>query len=320
MNWTAGVARHVITPPWGVELAGWGYYLNRTWRRVRDDLTATALVIGDADGHSVAIVAVDLMYNDAAFTRSIRELVAAHTDIAPEAVSVNCSHSHNAPTAGPIRGGGDQDADFLRWAASQAATAVITAWAGRRPARLRVGWGELAGMTFNRTREGGPVDSRVSVLRADSADDRPLAVAVNFHAHPTVHTVVDPHAVTRDWPGEVVDQIEAALPGVTALYLQGTCGDVNFRREFNGTERRHEPARAVTGVALQALARSRPIETPGVAAAARTVRVPTRRWTREEVMRDREEGLHRLRTGDRNGQLRYHHRAQQRGQRRRRVR
>src|SRR2546430_13579616 len=42
-----GTARRIITPPTGVELAGLGYYLNRTWERVRDDLAATALVIGD---------------------------------------------------------------------------------------------------------------------------------------------------------------------------------------------------------------------------------------------------------------------------------
>src|SRR5438046_8231912 len=35
----------------------------------------------------------------------------------------------------------------------------------------------------------------------------------------------------------------------------------------------------------------------------RKVTLPTRRWTREEVMRDREEGLHRLKTGDTTGWL-----------------
>ena len=50
--------------------------------------------------------------------------------------------------------------------------------------------------------------------------------------------------VLDDWPGEVVDQLEGALPGVTVLYLQGTCGDVNFRREYNSTGKRFEPARA----------------------------------------------------------------------------
>jgi len=114
---------------------------------------------------------------------------------------------------------------------------------------------------------------------------------------------VDFRAVSRDVPGEVVDQLQAAIPGVTALYLQGTCGDINFRREYLSTDRRFEPARAVTGVALKALASARPIETPGVTVATRTVSLPTRRWTREEIMREREEGLYRLQTGDTAGWL-----------------
>ncbi len=302
-SWKVGVSRKVITPPRGVELAGIGYYLNRTWERVRDDLNATALVISDDKNNSTAIVALDLMYNDAEFTRSIREQVAAQTDLKPSAICVNCSHSHNAPTAGFIRGAGERDENYLRFAAKQAADAIIEAWKQRQPAKLSISKGELAGMTFNRTRENGPVDSRVSVLRADTPDGKPLAVAVNFHSHCTAHMEIDLRAVSRDWPGEVVDQIEATLPGSTALYLQGTAGDVNFRREFNGTERRFEPAQALTKVVLDSFSNSRPIETPGIAATTRKISLPTRRWTHEEISRDRNEGLHRLKTGDTTGWL-----------------
>ena len=176
-----GVARRKITPPPTVELAGLGYYLNRTGERVRDDLNATALVVGN-DDDAIAIVALDLMYNDAAFTKKARDQAAAHTDLRPEAICVNFSHSHNAPTAGLIIGAGERDQMYLDSAASAAAEAVIEAWQNRQPARLYVGHSELVGMTFNRTREAGPVDTRVSVLRADGLDGRPMAVALNFHS------------------------------------------------------------------------------------------------------------------------------------------
>jgi hypothetical protein len=302
-TWRVGVSRRLINPPPGVELAGLGYYLNRAWQRIRDDLTATALVFSDLEGSSVAIVAMDLMYNDAPFTARIRQLVTAQTDIQPAAICVNCSHSHNAPTAGLIRGGGERNEAYLAFAANEAAAAVIEAWRARQPAQLFVGHGDLPGMTFNRTRENGPTDTRLSVLRADTLDGQPLAVAVNFHSHCIAHMEVDLFAVSRDWPGEVVDQIEAAHPGVTALYLQGTCGDVNFRREFNGTEKRFEPARAISKTALEALQKARVIDQPGVSFLTRNVMLPTRRWEREEILRDREESLHRLKTGDTTGWL-----------------
>src|SRR5438132_13097151 len=125
-----GTARRIITPTPGVELAGLGYYLNRTWERVRDNLTATALVIGDGQS-CAALMAVDLMYNDATFTRNVRDLVAAQTDIRPEAVCVNFSHSHNAPTAGLILGGGERNSKYLEFAAGQAAAVIIEAWGKR---------------------------------------------------------------------------------------------------------------------------------------------------------------------------------------------
>jgi len=81
--------------------------LNRTPERIRDDLTATALGIGDERGRCVAFVAMDLMNNDAQFTRNIREQVAARTDIPKEGICVNFSHSHNARTAGYARGVGE---------------------------------------------------------------------------------------------------------------------------------------------------------------------------------------------------------------------
>lgn len=303
MGYAVGVSRRVITPPWGVELAGLGYYLQRTWKSVRDDLAATALVITDEAANSVALVALDLMYNDGDFTRCIREQAAAYTDIRPEAICVNCSHSHNAPTVGFIRGAGEVDSEYLRFAARQAATAVIAAWHSRQPAKLFVGSSDLPGITYNRTRDAGPVDRRVSVFRADSGDGRPLAVAVNFHAHPTAHTQEDYHAVSRDVPGEVVDQLEAALPGAIVMYLQGTAGDVNFFRDSPEPHCRMAPARALTGAVLQAGALARPVEKPGVRAISRSVILPTRRWTADEVTLAREEGLHRLRTGDTSGWL-----------------
>lgn len=299
MTFEVGISRRVITPPWGVELAGWGYYLDRTWERVRDDLKATAMVVTDEDANSVALAAIDLMYNDPGFTRSVREMVAAQTDLRQESICVNCSHSHNAPTAGFILGAGEQDPEYLRFVARQTATAIIMAWRNRQPANLFTGRGDLTEATYNRTREFGPVDTRVSVLRADANNGNPLAVVVNFHAHPCAHTADDSRAVSRDVPGEVIDQIEAALPGAIGMYLQGTAGDVNFCRDRPIAA----PGRALTGVALKALAVARPVDEPKVKCVRRIVSLPTRRWTQDELMQDRDEALYRLNSGDTTGWL-----------------
>jgi hypothetical protein len=302
MSLRIGVARTSLNPPWGVELSGWGYYLGRTWQRVRDDTAATALVLDDGKS-AVAVVAVDLMYADADFTQAIRSQVARHTSIRPEGVCAGCSHSHNTPTAALIRGAGEVDADYVAWAARQAATAVILAWQQRQPGTLRAGKAEVTGWTYNRTRENGPVDTRLSVWRADDAGGHPLAAVVNFQAHPTVMMALGATDLSRDAPGEITDILESAIPGLTALYLQGSCGDVNFNTRWLDPALCREPPRAVAGLALEAYARARLIDSPRLASVVSQVALPTRRWERAEVMRDREEAEYRLRTGDTTGWL-----------------
>src|ERR1041384_6400725 len=120
-HWLVGVARRIITPGNHVELAGLGFYFNLPSERVRDDLAATALVAEDKLGKAVALVAPDLMYADENFTRKVRTRVAAETNISPNAICLNCSHSHNAPTAAFVRGVGELDSEYISRTADAAA-------------------------------------------------------------------------------------------------------------------------------------------------------------------------------------------------------
>lgn len=300
MTLTAGVGRTIITPYAGVELTGWGYYLERTWQTVHDNLNATAVVISN-DGVSVAVVSVDLMVISDDFTRQIRELVHDATSIPMAHILISATHTHNAPSSGGLLGVGEVDPFYEEWAAKQTATAAIMAWQSRAEVTVASARTTLPGFTFNRTRDQGPVDPTLTALRVDRLDGTPLAVVVNFQGHPTVSTVLRPYAVARDVPGEVCDLLEAALPGATAIYLQGACGDVNFLREFTTPQRHLEPARAIAGRALAALAGVEPDASATVAATNQQVRIPTRRWTREEIDGDRIEAQERLGKNDMQG-------------------
>lgn len=297
-NLQIGTGRRCITPPCGVELAGLGYYLERTPQRVRDDLNATAIVISGAGGKSIALIALDLLYGSGAFVTTIRERIAGETGLEPGAICINCSHSHNAPTATFNRGVGQMDNNYVQTVIAAAVDAALDAWRSRAPACLFVSSESIAGLTFNRTRDNGPLDTTLSVLRAETLDGKPLAVLFNFHSHLTAHLETDFRAVSRDWPGEVIDQLQSALPGVVAMYLQGTCGDVILSPEFNSTPRRFEPAKIITQATLTAWENARPVDGARISWACRRITLPTRRWSREEILRDREEALYRLKTGD----------------------
>ena len=167
---------------------------------------------------------------------------------------------------------------------------------------LSVASTNLPKLTFNRTRENGPVDPRLTTLRVNRTNGSPLAMVVNFQAHPTVQTKLRPRAVSRDVPGEVCDLIERAMPGAVAMYLQGSCGDVNFLRRFSTTpELSRETARIVAGAALASQADAARIDDPAISAVSEQVTLPTRRWTREEIDHDRDEAQRRLKERDLQG-------------------
>lgn len=303
----AGIARREITPFWGVELTGWGYYIERRWQRIHDPLYATALVVDDGSQAAV-LITLDLMLIDEAFTRRTRELITAATGIPGSAIMLTCSHSHNAPAAGGLRGVGECDPSYEEWASKQAATAAILAWRQKQPAIPSSAAVDVPDISFNRTRPSGTVDSRLTILRIGlechefpKEHDSPMAVVVNFGAHPTLTTELRPWDVSRDIPGLICAELEAIFPGAIAMYVQGACGDVNFLREYIDPYRYLEPAGSLVRATLKGLKSLKNIRSdlpPVVHSSQLTAELPTRRWTREEIEADHRESRRRLDADD----------------------
>ncbi|MCA8996446.1 MAG: hypothetical protein KDA80_05670 [Planctomycetaceae bacterium] len=296
----AGVGRTEISPFPGVELTGWGYYIERVWQRVHDPLHATALVC-ESGSNPVVLITLDLMLIDAKFTARVREQLQARLGLPPVSIMLTCSHSHNAPAAGGLRGVGECDPKYEAWAAEQAVAAAIMAWEQREPVGLKTTSGHCAGLTFNRTRPVGLVDDLLTVASFQRVDGTPLAVLANFAAHPTVTTDLRPFDVSRDVPGQVCDLLEEHFPGALAMYVQGACGDTNFLREFQTDDRYHEPAARLAETAIQLLTEATESKFDTVCSSSRVADLPTRRWTLAEIQHDRDEAQRRLETEDFSG-------------------
>ncbi|MEZ6086476.1 MAG: hypothetical protein R3C05_00265 [Pirellulaceae bacterium] len=289
----AGVGRTRITPFWGVELTGWGYYLGRTWRTIQDHLNATAIVIENGET-SLAIVSLDLMVISAEFTAQVRRQIAESTAIPFHNILVTCTHTHNAPASGGLLGVGEVNALYEQWAAKQAATAVIQAWRSRKPAELSVHTSNVGTLTYNRTRTDGPIDPTLTSLWITDRDASPIAVVIGFQGHPTVSTILQPWAISRDVPGQICDHIETEFVGCKAIYLQGPCGDVNFHRRFSQPTQAAEPSRILARLVADGFAQREPLDGRLLFARAITIGLPTRRWTKLEIDQDRIEAQHRL--------------------------
>jgi len=92
-----------------------------------------------------------------------------------------------------------------------------------RPAEARAESSVLPGLNGNRRDPDGPRDEELTVLRL--AREHDSAVLVSYCAHPVIVGERDHHALSADFPGEVVRGLELEFP--FAAFIQGSLGGVD---------------------------------------------------------------------------------------------
>ena len=225
-------------------------------------MVAQALVLSDGE-RTAAIVVTDLVFVGADLAATVREQVTRATGIPGDAVSVHASHNHSAPSLsrGSTVGGLPDVPEFERYAASLGdllAGAVYAAWRRLEPARVGAVVGSAPGLSGNRVDRERPVDDSLTVIRIDRASGEPLAAVVSFAAHP-----ITVGGTTILWDAEYIaplrETVEAAVPGVECIFIQGCAGDIapfdwwfgNYEASPHGYEARDRLGRGIAEAALE---------------------------------------------------------------------
>lgn len=221
----AGLGIVDITPPLGVEMSGYGYYLNRRCTGVLSNIFSKALVLDDGET-KVAMVTNDLIGVDQDITSKTRELVKAKTNIPHNNVLLANSHTHAGPATIFLRGCGEVDKPYVEMLIRMMASAVIMANDALEPVTARLGRGYLDNLSHNRVVAGGAIDPEVGVISFYREDGKPLAFLTNFSAHAVTLGGANTN-ISPDYPGATADIIASVFPGAKMLFLQGSCGDVN---------------------------------------------------------------------------------------------
>lgn len=159
----AGAAMIDITPPLGTHLAGSGAGEHRPAETVLDPLFAKAIVF-ESGGRRVCMVILDLTIVTQDYTDRIRAAIAERTGIPPEAVMVQATQTHSAPSMGyfmldpDFRLETSEQNEYLRGAeraygdraAAAAVEAAVEAADRLQPASIGLGRGVLGDLAFNR--------------------------------------------------------------------------------------------------------------------------------------------------------------------------
>ncbi|MFM7679605.1 MAG: hypothetical protein ACKO83_12215, partial [Roseiflexaceae bacterium] len=183
-----------------------------------DRLAARALVLS-VDTTTLVLVSVELCYLSMSTVQAVRQRITQALGIPATHIMIATTHTH----AGP------RDRDARNWSrplADLITDAVLAAHAAQRPARIGSGVGVLYGYAINRRWLDRPVDPGVTVLRVDDVAGNLLGVWCNFACHAVV-LGADTLAISGDWPGHLMAQVEAAYPDALCLFSQGGAGDIN---------------------------------------------------------------------------------------------
>ncbi len=232
-----GHARARITPRYPVHMAGYGYRSGKSVG-IHDDLYANAIYLKDGE-RRVLLLALDLCSLDVESLLEIKGAIDERTGLAAHEVLVNASHTH----AGPMvtrRAYQPFEPGYLGAVILRASEAAARAIDDARPATLAVGGAPVQiggnrrqikgdGSVVLGVNPAGETLQEVTVWRLARRD----APDVVLWTAP-VHGVVmgdDNLLISSEWMGATVRILEAADPGLRAVFLQGCCGDQNPLRQ-----------------------------------------------------------------------------------------
>ncbi|MFO0791271.1 MAG: neutral/alkaline non-lysosomal ceramidase N-terminal domain-containing protein [Pirellulales bacterium] len=229
----AGVARIDITPPLSLKppLGGYGARLNRPAQGVHDRIFAKALILTDGR-RKFALITADMLGFALPFKPDFLKQI-ADQGWSAENVMLLPSHSHTSVEMNALNPRNDvnipqigiHDPALYEFELQKFAELVRQAEQKLEPVSIGSSSRRVEGWNRNRREEGGIVDDELTVTRVDTTAGKPLAVLVNFTAHPTF---MSEHEMlfSGDWPGALQRTLEAALgQGITAMYYNGAEGD-----------------------------------------------------------------------------------------------
>jgi neutral ceramidase len=135
------------------------------------------------------------------------------------------SHTHHGPVL-ELDTWPKPEKPYTRELEEKLIAVIRKADAARVPARYGVAATETK---LNRNRQSKqadkPTDPELIVLRVEDLRGKPIAHAVNFAAHPTMHPA-EVMKFSADYPGVMAKVVEAET-GAPCLFLQGAAGDMS---------------------------------------------------------------------------------------------
>ncbi len=279
---TAGFADRVITPPLGLDLCGYGFYLDRKAETVLDDLKVRALFLSDGSA-SLMMISCDLIGLPIEYCDRLRSGIAQTIGLPVERVLIACTHTHSGPATQSMAGLGEVSPAYMESLAKNISSAAEEAAASPKRARLRTVFEAIEPIGYNRrTNDFRGIDPwlKALVLRTEYG---PIYL-LNYSCHAVV--LGRGRRVSADWPGAWIREAEPR--GDRLIFFQGFCGDIDPVTQLNRWgEGTGEDLRYYGDLLTRRLRKterySLPEDDVALSAAEARIRVPLRIWEKQEI-------------------------------------
>lgn len=228
----ANVASIDLTPPLEMKFAlgGYGDRMSKPAEGIHDRIWAKALVLKKGD-KKYAIITMDMLglppnikpelikrLAAEGWTEANIMLLPSHSHTSFDMTALNDKNNLNSPQIGIFQ------PELLEHVLSSLSKVIREA--DKNLQAVRVGTGRITVEGMNRNRRGDPdVDKGLTVTRIDYEDGKPMAMLVNWTAHPTFMSEKDMW-VSGGWPGYLQRELQQWIDdGVTVMYYNGAEGD-----------------------------------------------------------------------------------------------
>ncbi len=239
-----GMSQVDITPRVGVELSGFGPFLNRSSVGVKLPLLAKGMAF-EVNGKMALVINCEVIGVTAATVkRACERIVREVPALTAQDIMICATHTHSGPATGCLNGWGEPDPLYLEILPDRIAAAGIAAVKALEPASLEFGTAPCEHIGLNREyeRDAPPLeealdplwhsqcpektDTEVKVLKFVRPDGSLLGFAAYFGCHPVVCCQLN-HWIHGDFPGVAMAKLQREFPGAFGIFLQGAQGDVN---------------------------------------------------------------------------------------------
>ncbi|WP_299707619.1 neutral/alkaline non-lysosomal ceramidase N-terminal domain-containing protein [uncultured Pontibacter sp.] len=224
-----------ITPPVGTPMAGYGKRKGLRYEEVHDSVWVRSFAFDNGQTQAV-VVTLDMLLAPMSITAALEQEYAA-LGLKPEQVYLTATHTHTSfggwgqKLVGWLMAG-NQDEELVRKTTARIVESIRKAQQNKQPAR--VGYGIAYAPELVRNRLTGAMSGRDTTLRFLKIEQTAgsTAVLATFAAHPTILPSMDP-VLSRDYPGELVDQLEETVD--FAAFAAGAVGSQAVEAPYGNT-------------------------------------------------------------------------------------